>query len=424
MAKRKSTRPAKSASPVAPEKADGVLAETGDIEIVIPLHALDQAPWNPKTPLHGVYRKGLTGSLDTFRFRDRLKVWPNPKSKGRYFVLDGNQRIDVIREMVEGEIFRLQVDRETATRTIDTAEVARLVEKRAKGLATKVETIADGGGVTTEKIPASPAQLASLQAEIVAELTEALRKQVADEFAADDARESSIKSEANSRLIPCRVLADMDADDAKAFTLAFDRNHAKYNENKVVSLIDEILTGKSRSARTIEQIIRPQRSFVPPQQASGTLDRIIAAGRAGSTAAYPLASQGDDGDDPGDGRAAPADATTDPDFADSPWGPPPKFDVPPTPGPSLIPLMFSVTAETYSAVKSLILKSASRLIREKRLKEALSFLAGSMELLDHMVESGDVDGVISEAIVEAALYIFNLRMTIGKPGRNELNHAG
>lgn len=65
----------------------------------LPLAAIDPPPWgNPKIKITGVYREGLAASLDHFGFRDTLKVWPDPRHPGRYINLDGNQRLELLKE--------------------------------------------------------------------------------------------------------------------------------------------------------------------------------------------------------------------------------------------------------------------------------------------------------------------------------------
>jgi hypothetical protein len=110
-----------------------------DRRAMIPFANLDLAPWNPKIPLEGAYKDGLAASMDHFGVRDDLKVWPNPREPGRYFVLDGNQRFTIL---------------------------------KAKG------------------------------------------------------KDS----------IECRILADLDDEDAKLFTAAFNRNVARYDEAKLADL--------------------------------------------------------------------------------------------------------------------------------------------------------------------------------------------
>lgn len=81
--------------------ATGPFRETGDKLVKIPLGQLDEFPGNPKTPIFGKYRRGLEESLDHFGIRDTLKVYPNPREVGRYFVLDGNQRLPLLIEAAE-----------------------------------------------------------------------------------------------------------------------------------------------------------------------------------------------------------------------------------------------------------------------------------------------------------------------------------
>lgn len=72
------------------------IAVPDDRRALIALASIDPAPWNPKDPIAGKHRAGLTASLETFGVSDDLKVWPNPDQPGRYYALDGNQRLDVL----------------------------------------------------------------------------------------------------------------------------------------------------------------------------------------------------------------------------------------------------------------------------------------------------------------------------------------
>lgn len=81
------------------------IAVPDDPRVAILLSAIDPAPWNPKSPIAGKMRDGLEASLETFGLSDDLKVWPRPDAPGRYYALDGNQRLDVLRSrLAEDEL--------------------------------------------------------------------------------------------------------------------------------------------------------------------------------------------------------------------------------------------------------------------------------------------------------------------------------
>jgi hypothetical protein len=202
----KSTKQAKSSKPK-PSKpsagrppGEGMFRETGDIEVSIPLHSIDPAPWNPKPAIFGSYKSGLETSLDYFGNRDRLKVWARPDSIGRYYVLDGNQRLTVLREQAEKQLFDDALDLLCKSRGIDAMDD----EKEA----------------------------------------EALRKTLAKSLVDDESHERLIRSKAGSYPVPCRVLADLDHADAVAFTTSFDRNSAKFDELKVLANMEFVERAK------------------------------------------------------------------------------------------------------------------------------------------------------------------------------------
>jgi ParB-like chromosome segregation protein Spo0J len=196
----------------------------------IPLADLVEAPWNPKVPITSVYRAGLRASIDHFApkgggnpLRDDLKVWPDPEAAGRYIVLDGNQRLGLLRESGVAEV-------------------------------------------------------------------------------------------------ECRVLADLDPEDARLFTASFDRNVAKHDEAKLAALAGEL---GSIDDDLIATILRP--------------DSVVVA-------------------------------------------PPPLGDMPevePAPGPvgPTIPVMFELTSEGYERVMAGALRTKARLKREARLTQAMEALS-------------------------------------------------
>lgn len=201
---------------------------------VLPLDRIDPAPWNPKYPIAGEAREGLKASLDHFGVRDDLKVWPNPDGSGRYYVLDGNQRLDVLR----------------------------------------------GSGMTA---------------------------------------------------IECRILDDLDDEDARLFTAAFDRNKAFYHENKLAELSASL---QAKNAELKDRLLRLPKVQLPEPD------------------------------------AMPAVAT-EAIVSDAP-----------------VPILFSVSRDTYDEIKGTLLKSKQRLHRESRLREAFAAF-----------DAGEIDDVVAETIL-------------------------
>jgi hypothetical protein len=218
----------------------------------IPIAALDAAPWNPKYAIEGEHLAALDASLAHFGVRDDLKVWPNPDVVGRYFVLDGNQRL------------------------------ARL----------------NAGGAES---------------------------------------------------IECRVLDDLDEDDAKLFTAAFDRPRASFDFRRLGELAASI-NGKSESLKSallflpaVNLPVAASSSFIsnadPASLRQAVMPRVCEQASPSS-----LTNQ--------EGR---------------------------------IPFIFSLTREGYAEVKDAILRTRKRLLLEARLQAALEGLA-NRDIDDLVVE--------------------------------------
>lgn len=210
----------------------------------ISIDDLDPAPWNPKHPIEGEHRAGLGASLDHFGVRDDLKVWPNPDAPGRYFILDGNQRLDVFRER----------------------------------------------GMTS---------------------------------------------------IECRVLDDLDPDDAKLFTAAFDRNRAMYDFRKLAELSESL---KTKGAALRDRLLWLPKVNLPQTNAIAAESLAEAASRPAVEAA---SNAGEGGN---------------------------------------VPIVFSLTREGFEEVKAHIFASRNRLIQESRLRMAISELK-DREIDDLVVET-------------------------------------
>ena len=347
------------------------LRRTGDLEIEVPFHALEQAPWNPKKPIHGVYRRGLAGSLAQWSMRDRLKVWPHPRDRGRYVALDGNQRLDVLREMIEDHLIDKKVVREVATALTD-------------------EGVAWREAHPGEEPP--PGDESALFKRV-----EAARKA----FRADESLMGPLRLEAMGMMVPVRVLADLDADEAKLFTAAYDRNHAAYDEDKLARLVDDAQANRERlgiltdaARKRLDAITRPIRAIVPPPPPPDT--RAPDLGPAGGTESP--------------APAPPPPAPT----ADEPWGPPPPpppaetrvFPDGPRPRPApLVPVIIPLTAEAHAELEDGLLRCKARPVRSARLVEAF-------ERFGRAAAQAGEDADFAPAFVETLLLSLQRRAAI------------
>ena len=331
---------------------------TEDYRIHVPLHALDAAPWNPKDKIHGQYRKSLTKSLETFSIRDDLKVWENPRNRGRYFVLNGNQRLDILCEH--------------SLRKQESVELERIEKELGIG---------------------------SIDRENAAEIKKIKTKAV-EIYEADEALKSQVRSRSMNESVECRVLVNLDPDEAKLFTATFDRNHANFNESKLADLAEEIEARRKATQETIKLLLRPNRPFISPLALPmGTLNRTQAEKDKAEFEA----------------KVSTAAANV---SADKPWGDPPPpppatigLQVPKSgPPPQLIPVMFSLTPEGYERLTTGIIKSKSRAFRESQLLLAIERLA-----------EFDPDEPTDDVVVEIALRVINDRASILKE-REERSH--
>lgn len=299
-----------------------------DVETVIPLALIDRAPWNDdiKTPVSGVYRKGLEGNLDGWGNRDRLRVWPRDDAPGRYYAIDGNQR------------HRIFSDRLLFARVLEHLGT-EATEKDVKAFMDSPDNIA---------------------------LLERFRLEAADID------------------VPVRIMTEvtdgvpMSRDDAKAFSLTWDRNKAKYDEAGVADTFRDLMReGRTQAAERLREhlrsIARPELPVVPPL----------------SVYTPPALPE-------------PAEGELEPEEEDTPWGPaPPPLERPAKPGMTLIPIVFSVTSEAAAKIEASIVKlRISRLFKERALIDALAHL-------ERLVEADDLDAAINDAIVEAALLNIN-----------------
>jgi hypothetical protein len=306
-----------------------------DKEVEIPLSLIDVAPFNPKQVIHGVYRKGLQSSIEYFGLRDRLKVWPNPSRKGRFMILDGNQRKDVIEE-----------------------------------------------------------HILNLKIKAHFKLADDCPEAVFDRVKSDESNKSAIdklrKSLATFQ-VPCQVITKLDNEtvltsaDAKLFSLTFNRNHAKYDEVKQADIYREIraeqiahISESSRKAFDVrlKAMVRPELPVVSPKpvESSNNVNDQHSFQFADPGAFVPTAEQ------PW-GPVPPAQSNR-----GSVGGSQSVAN-------QFVPMVFSLTAEGYREITSTCLRSRSRVFREHTLKRALEKLEKVANLSRF---DDDIDSIIVE----------------------------
>jgi hypothetical protein len=298
-----------------------------DKEVSIPFSLIDTSPFNPKQVISGVYRRGLQESLRYFGLRDRLKVWPDPHRKGRYIILDGNQRRDVIEE--------------------------HLLNIKIKA-----------------------------HFKLADDCPDAVFNRVKEDDANKNAIDKLRKSLATFQ-VPCQVITKLDDEttltsaDAKLFALTFNRNHSKFDEVKQADVYREIraeqiskLSEDSRKAfeQRLKAMVRPELPVVEPKAQS----------RNGSSEAQPAFE-----------FAAPGTFEPTQESPWGP-NPPAQQNQPgsqPRPA-QFVPLVFSLTVEGYTKITNTILRSKSRIFRENTLQNALETLEKMLpDDLDSQIDS-------------------------------------
>lgn len=246
-----------------------------DKETELPISCLEPCPFNPKKPIHGAYRAGLSASLGYFGIRDRLKVWPWPKRKNVYMVINGNQRLDVIKEEKLLEIFAAKLELADAK----PSEIKRLI----------------------------------LEEEHAA-LVEKCRKEV---FSA------RVPVQIVSMLTPD---VPFDEEEVKMFVSTYDRNHATYDELLQAKLAEELAASSARDQKLIARMLRPEKSTVVPIAPKFVAPPVPVQDNAA-------------GDPPAPGRPAPSGPADVPESTseDAPWGELPELPAKPA-LPSLVSL--------------------------------------------------------------------------------------
>lgn len=305
-----------------------------DRECDVPFSLIDASPFNPKQPIQGVYRRGLQASLNYFGLRDRLKVWPDPHRKGRYIILDGNQRRDVIEEHI---------------------------------LNIKIKA----------------------HFKLADDCPDAVFSRVKDDDANKNAIDKLRKSLATFQ-VPCQVITKLDDEtpltsaDAKLFALTFNRNHSKFDEVKQADVYREIraeqiakLSEDSRKAfeSRLKAMVRPELPIVEPP----ANHRAASESGTDNQPAFKF-------DAPGEFKPTEAE----------PWGSvPPRGNgnIQSQSAPSFVPAVFSFTREGYEAIFASILRSKSRIFRENTLKRALEKME---RITDLSTFDDDIDSIIVE----------------------------
>lgn len=336
-----------------------------DVETQLPWHCLDPSPWNSKKPIHGKYRKGVRASIDYFEMSDRLKVWPNPREPGRYYVLNGNQRLEILMEREIERLavlkFGLQVDE--ATQRPDLAKFREAMDH--------------------------PDHVKEVQ---------------------------SIRSQAAELMVDVQVMERLDREDAVLFTLMYDRNHAITDEARLVTVADRELPNRPR--RLIDTLLRPDRAFVnpvvtPKSLPGGPPEQSPKREESAEFAKYPELPKSENPE-----KSAKSDET--PDFVpteEKPWGdPPPSREIPSNPSTntnySLIPRMFSLSPEAIKELDDGLLRTRARGIRQVRLLAAVKQLDEVLAEIDQTDESN-----FDDPIIELALLVMNRNMVAARNKR-------
>jgi hypothetical protein len=322
-----------------------------DAETDVPLGQLDAAPWNPKAVISGSYRTGLKSSLEWLGVRERLKLFPNPKNKGRFYVINGNQRLDIIYE----HILNLKIK-----------EHFSLDHSISDSAFRKIKESEDNQSVIAK-----------------------LRKSLP------------------VHMVPCQIITQLDEntkftlDDAKQFSLVWDRNAAKTDEVKQADVYREVIKNRLSTIAEdkqkefesrIKAMVRPELPVVQPAKKA----------MSEQSGSFEFA-------DPGTFQPT----------EEQPWGP-----TPPEPAKSssgsvatqkqseqLIPLVLSLTQSGYENITDSILRSKSRLFREYTLKTAL-------ESLEKLLPD-DLDAQIDSIVVETALSIVDKHIEIEEDNYEE-----
>lgn len=292
-----------------------------DKETTLPIQQLDKCPWNSKSEIHGVYRAGLRGSLEYFKVCDRLKVWPNPESPGRYYILNGNQRIDIIIDIKHSELicehFGLNPDDEYSP---DPA-----VSKEFRGRMRSIKSD-----------PENQKLIQNFHAKVM------------------------------QSKIDVMVMDRLDPEDARIFVATYDRNQAKFDEAKLVNrIVDEIQT---KNQEIIKRMIRPERAYIQPLVKPVVPHTPTLA--PGAT--DPMA--------PGDVVTVAPQPAPPEDYGK--WGPPPPREPEPALKPSLIPFVVSLTPSGHKEITETILRCSARIFREKTILAALKNLESNLETGD------------------------------------------
>lgn len=180
-----------------------------DTETQVPISAIEPCPWNTKRPIHGVYKSGLKVSLEYFDICDRIRIWPVPGKKGRYYALDGNQRLPLIHQIFENRYL-------------------------AESLGLEVDERGD------------PDPKAVAAARDHPDNAHALKLAAA---------------RVHNTKIDVLIMSRLDKEDAILFNATFNRNHAVPDEAKVVSSAEMV---RSKNQDIIRRMVRPERALVNP----------------------------------------------------------------------------------------------------------------------------------------------------------------
>ena len=190
-----------------------------DKETEVSFSSLDLADFNPKSNIHGIYKRGLKENIThwgggTLTLDDRLKVWPNPSTPGRYTIINGNQRYTCFYELKKEELIRKYFGLDANCKQ---GEIQKIID--------------------------NPEAANTLQ---------------------------SIHNEIMNTLIPVQIKTQLSKDqkftlkDAKLYTATYDRNHASFDESKQTLLAKELEETANMARDLLDRIARPQRALVLP----------------------------------------------------------------------------------------------------------------------------------------------------------------
>lgn len=339
-----------------------------DQETDLPLGLLYKHSQNPKKDIHGIYRNGLKLSIeewgdDNLALDDRLKVFPDPSTPGKYVIINGNQRFDVLVEMHRDRLvkqhFNLSSDckHSEITKIINNSENAdKLRQIHSEIMQIKV-----------------PVQIKTLRS----------------------------KSEKFTQ------------NDAKSYVMTYDRNHAQFDEGKQALLYRELASASERAKYFLDHVARPERAFVVPTRPNAEQPQLTSSS---GLPEHQINQEGEDyfdefGPIPQENlNDAQSKASLEHGDAQSSEGLEDSKELQSfkNQNQTLIPMVFSFTAEGFKEIDERILRLKARMFREKRLISAL-------ERLEKIIQSGQnplQEMPLNDIVCEVALRVLDAHIEI------------